>query len=38
MDYREGELYMQPARGWTGKGLNVTSIFDNGNEHWLSMN
>ena len=28
---------MQPPEGWTRKGLKVISIFDNGNDHWLSM-
>ena len=37
VDLRGGEVYVQPPRGWTRKGLMVTSIFDNGNDHWLSM-
>ncbi len=35
-DYRGGESYTQPPIGWIRKGLKVTSIFDNGNNHWLS--
>ena len=36
MDYRGGELYVQPPPGWIRKGLKVSGIFDGGNDDWLS--
>jgi len=39
MDGYEGirgkEVYKQPPVGWIGKGLNVSTKFDKGNDDWL---
>ena len=39
MDGYEGirgkEVYKQPPVGWIGKGLNVSTKFDKGNDEWL---
>ena len=35
---RGGVLYIQPPKGWIRKGLNVSKIYDEGNDDWLSTN
>ena len=32
---RGGKVYKQPPVGWIRKGLNVSGIFDNGDDSWL---
>jgi len=32
---RGGVLYIQPPKGWIRKGLNVSKIYDKGNDYWL---
>ena len=32
---RGGFLYIKPPKGWIRKGLNVSKIYDKGNDDWL---
>jgi len=35
---RGGVLYIQPPIGWIRKELNVSKIYDKGNDYWLLTN